>query len=85
MATVLAAFSVLKDHVKLKVNQESVFIDNLGNESQIWPHPLRPSSPLARIFSLFVIIFEVTATEKNVIINTFQSNDTLFLRNIPTL
>lgn len=31
--TVFAAFSVLKDHVKFKVNQESVSIDNLGNKS----------------------------------------------------
>lgn len=31
MSTVLATFSVLKDHVKLKVSQDSVAIDNLGN------------------------------------------------------
>lgn len=31
--TVFAAFSVLKDHVKFKVNQNSVAIDNIGNKS----------------------------------------------------
>lgn len=30
-ANVLAAFSVLKDHVNFKVNQNAVAIDNLGN------------------------------------------------------
>lgn len=30
--TVLAAFSVLKDHVKFKINQNFVAIDNLGNK-----------------------------------------------------
>ena len=29
MATVLATFSVLKDHVKLKISQDSVAIDNM--------------------------------------------------------
>lgn len=33
MATVLATFSVLKDHVKWKVSQDSVAIDNLGNKN----------------------------------------------------
>lgn len=30
-ANVFAAFAVLKDHVKFKVNQNAVAIDNLGN------------------------------------------------------
>jgi len=30
--SIFAAFSVLKDHVKFKVNQNSVSIDNLGNK-----------------------------------------------------
>lgn len=29
--TVIAAFAVLKDHVKFKVNQNVVATDNLGN------------------------------------------------------
>lgn len=33
MTTVLATFSVLKDHVKWKVSQDSVAIDNLGNKN----------------------------------------------------
>lgn len=31
MASVLATFSVLKDHVKLKVTEDTVGIDNMGN------------------------------------------------------
>lgn len=30
-STVLATFAVLKDHVKLKVTQDAVAIDNIGN------------------------------------------------------
>lgn len=30
--TVFGAFSVLKDHIKFKVNQNAIVTDNLGNQ-----------------------------------------------------
>ena len=33
MASLLATFSVLKDHVKLKVTQDTIAIDNMGNKN----------------------------------------------------
>ena len=39
MASLLATFSVLKDHVKLKVTQDTIAIDNMGNKK--WWHMQR--------------------------------------------
>lgn len=33
MTSLLATFSILKDHVKLKVTQDTIAIDNMGNKN----------------------------------------------------
>lgn len=35
MSGVLATFSVLKDHIKLKISQDSAVIDNIGRQKKI--------------------------------------------------